>query len=132
MEVDLPESFKEKFDYVLVDAPCSGLGTLRRNPEIKWRTTEKDLRNFSSAQKIILQNAAKAVKKGGHLIYCTCSLLPEENENIVDDFLKLNSNFSICRPPDSINQQLVDSRGFFHTYPHKHHMDGFFGAILKS
>jgi 16S rRNA (cytosine967-C5)-methyltransferase len=131
LSVRLPDSLNGKFDHVLVDAPCSGLGTLRRNPEIKWRTTEKDLRNFAAAQKIILQNASAAVKKGGLLIYCTCSLLPEENENIVDDFLKHNADFSLCQPPVSINRQLFDSRGFFHTYPHKHNMDGFFGAILK-
>jgi 16S rRNA (cytosine967-C5)-methyltransferase len=131
LSAGLPETFTEKFDYVLVDAPCSGLGTLRRNPEIKWRTTEKDLRNFTAAQKVILQNVSAAVKKGGCLIYCTCSLLPEENENIVDEFLILNRNFSLCRPPASINKQLVDSRGFFHTYPYKQNMDGFFGAILK-
>jgi 16S rRNA (cytosine967-C5)-methyltransferase len=58
--------------------------------------------------------------------------LPEENENIVDDFLKHNPDFSLCRPADSINRQLIDSRGFFHTYPHRHNMDGFFGAILKN
>jgi len=131
LDVGLHDSLKEKFDYVLVDAPCSGTGTLRRNPEIKWRTTEKDLLNFTAAQKLILQNASVAIKKGGHLIYCTCSLLPEENENIVDDFLKQNHNFSLCRPTDSINRQLIDSRGFFHTYPHRHNMDGFFGAIFK-
>jgi 16S rRNA (cytosine967-C5)-methyltransferase len=129
--VGLPDSLKEKFDHVLVDAPCSGLGTLRRNPEIKWRTTEKDLPNFAAAQKVILQNASTAVKKGGRLIYCTCSLLPVENENIIDAFLARNTNFSLCHPPNSINEQLVDSRGFYHTYPHRHNMDGFFGAILK-
>jgi 16S rRNA (cytosine967-C5)-methyltransferase len=127
----LPDSLKEKFDHVLVDAPCSGLGTLRRNPEIKWRTTEKDLRNFAAAQKVILQNASTTVKKGGRLIYCTCSLLPLENENIIDNFLQHNSGFSICPPSVSINKQLIDSRGFFRTYPHRHNMDGFFGAILK-
>jgi 16S rRNA (cytosine967-C5)-methyltransferase len=127
----LPDSFKEIFNCVLVDAPCSGIGTLRRNPEIKWRTIEKDLHSFAAAQKNILQNSSAAVKKGGCLIYCTCSLLPEENENIIDDFLKHNANFSICRPPSSINSKLIDRRGFFHTYPHKHNMDGFFGAILK-
>jgi 16S rRNA (cytosine967-C5)-methyltransferase len=104
---------------------------LRRNPEIKWRTTEKDLRNFAAAQKIILQNASMAVKKGGRLIYCTCSLLPRENENIVDDFLTQNTNFSLCQPPAPINPRLLDSLGFYHTYPHRHNMDGFFGAILK-
>ena len=127
----LPESLKEKFDQVLVDAPCSGLGTLRRNPEIKWRTTEKDLRNFAAAQKVILQNASKAVKKGGRLIYCTCSLLPAENENIIDAFLARNTNFSLCHPPATIDPKLLDKRGFYRTYPQKHNMDGFFGAILK-
>ena len=131
LSVGLPESLKEKFDHVLVDAPCSGLGTLRRNPEIKWRTTEKDLRNFAAAQKVILQNASKAVKKGGCLIYCTSSLLPVENENIIDDFLTRNTNFSLSHPPPSINKKMVDRRGLYHTYPHKHNMDGFFGAILK-
>jgi 16S rRNA (cytosine967-C5)-methyltransferase len=131
LSAGLPETFTENFDQVLVDAPCSGLGTLRRNPEIKWRTTEKDLRNFTVAQKIILQNAAAAVKKGGRLIYCTCSLLPEENENIVDDFLTRNTSFSLCIPPASINKKMIDRRGFYRTYPHKHNMDGFFGAILK-
>jgi 16S rRNA (cytosine967-C5)-methyltransferase len=127
----MPDSLREKFDYVLVDAPCSGLGTLRRNPEIKWRTTEKDLRNFAAAQKAILQNASKAVKKGGCLIYCTCSLLPVENENIIDDFLTRNTDFSLSPCPASINKKMVDRRGLYHTYPHKHNIDGFFGAILK-
>jgi 16S rRNA (cytosine967-C5)-methyltransferase len=131
LSADLPDLLKEKFDHVLVDAPCSGLGTLRRNPEIKWRTTEKDLRNFAAAQKVILQKASLAVKKGCHLIYCTCSLILQENENIIDDFLARNTNFSLSRPPASINKQLVDSRGFYHTYSHRHNMDGFFGAILK-
>jgi 16S rRNA (cytosine967-C5)-methyltransferase len=131
LSVGLPDSLKEKFDHVLVDAPCSGLGTLRRNPEIKWRTTEKDLRNFAAAQKIILQNASLAVKKGGRLIYCTCSLILKENENIIDAFLARNKNFSLCQPPLSINKKLLDSRGFYRTYPHKHNMDGFFGAILR-
>ena len=131
LSVDLPDFFREKFDGVLVDAPCSGLGTLRRNPEIKWRTNEKDVFAFAAAQKIILQNASAAVKNGGSLIYCTCSLLPEENENIVNNFLQRNKDFSLCPPPESINRKLIDHRGFFHTYPHQHNMDGFFGAIIK-
>ena len=131
LSAGLPDSLKEKFNHVLVDASCSGLGTLPRNPEIKWRTTEKDLSNFAAAQKVILQNASVAVKKGGRLIYCTCSLLPQENENIIDDFLARNKNFSLCQPPASINPRLLDSRGFYHTYPHRHNIDGFFGAILK-
>ncbi len=131
LNVDLPDSFKGTFDCVLVDAPCSGTGTLRRNPEIKWRMAQKDLRGCTTAQKIILQNASAAVKKGGYLIYCTCSLLPEENENIVDEFLRCNSDFSLCQPFVSINKQLVDGRGFYRTSPHKHNMDGFFGALIR-
>jgi 16S rRNA (cytosine967-C5)-methyltransferase len=131
LSAGLPDSLKEKFNHVLVDASCSGLGTLPRNPEIKWRTTEKDLSNFAAAQKVILQNASVAVKKGGRLIYCTCSLLPQENENIIDDFLARNKNFSLCQTPASINPRLLDSRGFYRTCPHRHNMDGFFGAILK-
>lgn len=131
LNVGLPNSFKGTFDRVLVDAPCSGTGTLRRNPEIKWRMSQKDLRGFTAAQKIILQNASAAVENGGYLIYCTCSLLPEENENIVDDFLKRNVDFFPDRMPASINSRFIDGRGFFHTYPHKHRMDGFFGALLR-
>ncbi len=131
LSIALPDSFKEAFDCVLVDAPCSGLGTLRRNPEIKWRTTEKDVLAFATAQKIILHNASAAVKKGGSMIYCTCSLLREENENIVNDFLKCHNNFSLYPPPQSITGSFSDTHGFFHTYPHRHNMDGFFGAILK-
>jgi 16S rRNA (cytosine967-C5)-methyltransferase len=78
-----------------------------------------------------LQNSSLAVKEGGYLIYCTCSLLPEENENIIDDFLARNKNFSLCQLPLSINKKMVASCGFYHTYPYRHNMDGFFGAILK-
>lgn len=128
---NLPPSFQEKYDRVLLDAPCSGTGTLRRNPEIKWRLNERDLRKLAAEQKTILQNTSAAVKKGGRLIYCTCSLLPEENENIIDDFLKINPTFSIQPPPENLRGPFADSRGFFHTYPQRHHMDGFFGAVLK-
>jgi 16S rRNA (cytosine967-C5)-methyltransferase len=132
LSAGLSDEFKEKFDCVLVDAPCSGTGTLRRNPEIKWRMTQKDLLNFVARQKIILQNSSSAVKKGGRLIYCTCSLLTEENEKVVEDFLKKNNNFSLGTLPTTISRPLADNHGFFHTYPHRNHIDGFFGAILKS
>ncbi|HRS97683.1 MAG TPA: 16S rRNA (cytosine(967)-C(5))-methyltransferase RsmB [Smithella sp.] len=126
-----PSFLRSKFDCVLVDAPCSGTGTLRRNPEIKWRLTEKDLRKLVTSQKTILQNASATVKKGGRLLYGTCSLLPEENEKIVDDFLKSNADFSMGEPPASIDKRLLDSRGSLRTYPQRHNMDGFFAAILK-
>jgi 16S rRNA (cytosine967-C5)-methyltransferase len=127
----LPESLKETFDHVLVDAPCTGIGTLRRNPEIKWRTTATNLTAFARTQNTVLQNASLAVRRGGHLIYCTCSLLPQENENVIGNFLKLNHHFSICPLPESIPPQLIDPNGYFRTYPHLHNMDGFFAAIFK-
>ncbi|MEN6332536.1 MAG: 16S rRNA (cytosine(967)-C(5))-methyltransferase RsmB [Smithella sp.] len=127
----LPELWKEKFDHVLVDAPCSGLGTLRRNPEIKWHTTADDFTGFTRTQNNILQNASSAVRKGGRLVYCTCSLSPQENENVVSNFLQQNPDFSTCPPPSSIPPQLIDSNGYFRTFPHLHNMDGFFAAILK-
>lgn len=126
----LPEFLKEKFDSVLVDAPCTGLGTLRRNPEIKWHTTAADLPGFTRKQNIILQNASKAVNRGGRLIYCTCSLLPQENENVINEFLKLNPHFSVSPPSGFIAPRLIDSNGHFRTFPHLHNMDGFFAVCL--
>ena len=127
----LPVKLAEKFDQVLVDAPCSGTGTLRRNPEIKWRTQALDLKGYAATQKIILQNAAGAVKKGGRLIYCTCSLLPAENEDVIRQFLVNNPQFILAPTPEIIKKPLIDRNGFFRTYPHKHNTDGFFGTILK-
>jgi len=127
----LPAKFTEKFDSVLVDAPCSGTGTLRHNPEIKWRLQDTDIANLSKMQQVILDQASRAVKKGGHLIYCTCSILPFENEHIVRQFLVNHSEFSVEVPSEAIPSVLTDSRGFLRTYPHRHGMDGFFGAILK-
>jgi 16S rRNA (cytosine967-C5)-methyltransferase len=127
----LPAGFADKFDHVLVDAPCSGTGTLRRNPEIKWRLTAADLNALSKTQQTILRNASDAVKKGGHLIYCTCSVLPHENDEVIRQFLMENPQFTVCTPAQAISDKLMDSRGFFRTYPHRHNTDGFFGAILR-
>ena len=126
----LPESLTANFDHVLVDAPCSGLGTLRRNPEIKWRITAAHLAEFARTQNIILQNASFAVRKGGRLIYCTCSLMPQENEEIADSFLKSNPHFSACPPSEAIPRQFIE-QGLFRTYPHRDNMDGFFAAVFK-
>ena len=128
---DIPDTFIERFDHVLVDAPCSGTGTLRRNPEIKWRLTAAQLTALASTQRLILQQASKAVKKGGKLIYCTCSLLPDENENIIKYFLMKNRQFTLDTTFGIIEKPFIDGSGFFRTYPHIHDMDGFFGAVLK-
>jgi 16S rRNA (cytosine967-C5)-methyltransferase len=127
----VPNKLWGKFDHVLLDAPCSGLGTLRRNPEIKWRLTAADIDKFISLQKRILHNTSLAIKKNGRLIYCTCSLLPQENEDIITDFLSLHPHFSLCPPPTKFNQSLLYNKFFYSTYPHIHNMDGFFGVTLK-
>ena len=128
----LSPDFIEKFDCVLVDAPCSGTGTLRRNPEIKWRLKSADIQSLANSQKTVLQNAAAAVKKGGCLIYCTCSLLIAENEDIVKQFLIDFPHFTVATKHPAVSDTLFDSRGFFRTYPHRHNMDGFFGAVLRN
>lgn len=130
LNTQLPESLQNKFDLVLVDAPCSGTGTLRRNPEIKWRTTSADINKLAARQKNILQNASLGVKKGGRLLYCTCSILSQENEDIVDTFLSSNEQFSLVAPQTAIIKKFIDGKGYFHTLPHKHNIDGFFTACM--
>jgi len=123
------ESFRGTFGRVLLDAPCSGLGTLRRNPEIRWRLTPADLNRCMQAQKVLLTNAAEFVRPGGRLVYSVCTVTPEENEIVIDDFLRHHRDFKSI-PPDALPPALVDQRGFFRTAPHLHGMDGFFGAVL--
>ncbi|MFO7569514.1 MAG: 16S rRNA (cytosine(967)-C(5))-methyltransferase RsmB [Smithellaceae bacterium] len=127
----LSAEFVNYFDHVLVDAPCSGTGTLRRNPEIKWRLTAAEMKAFPKAQKIILENASRAVKKDGRLIYATCSVLPSENDDVIRQFLAANPQFTVESKPAAIPEALTDRRGFLRTYPHRHNTDGFFGAILR-
>lgn len=121
----------EKFDRVLVDAPCSGSGTLGRNPEIKWRLKPGDVQTLAKTQKTILRHAAAAVKSGGCLIYCTCSLLPQENDDVVRNFLTDFPEFSIANPSSVALNGLFDPCGFFRTFPHHQRTDGFFGAVLR-
>lgn len=127
----LPAKWIDKFDAVFVDAPCSGTGTLRRNPEIKWRLHSGDIEHFKKMQSTILQNAAAAVKKEGRLVYCTCSVLPSENEYVIGKFLADFPQFRLERPTDKILQSLTSRRGYFQTFPHRHSLDGFFGAVLS-
>lgn len=121
---------RESFDIILVDAPCSGIGTMRRNPEIKWRLSDETINKMVIFQKEILKKAALYVKKGGRLVYCTCSALPKENERIVGDFIARHNNFVRIHPLTAIHSSFVDNRGYLRTYPHRHQMDGFFGAVL--
>lgn len=127
----LPAGLIETFDHVLVDAPCSGTGTLRRNPEIKWRLKSSDIQPLAITQKNILQNASPAVKNGGRLIYCTCSLLPQENDDVVRNFLADSPPFTIETALSVHLKSFFNHDGFFRTYPHHHQTDGFFGVVLR-
>ncbi|MGZ3635666.1 MAG: hypothetical protein ACXWMO_08565, partial [Syntrophales bacterium] len=124
------KAFIESFDKILIDAPCTGLGTLRRNPEIKWRTLPAEAEECSFLQKAILENAAHYLKRGGSLIYSTCTITNEETDQVIEDFIKRHPDFICVRPPDKINSSLVDDHGYFRSYPHRHSTDGFFGAVL--
>lgn len=125
-----------KLDRVLVDAPCSGLGTLRRNPDLKWRQEEKDVTELRRKQSAILRAAAKLVKPGGRLLYATCSVLAEENEQIVHAFLAEHPEFVIRPAAEILLAQKIDvpqwgpADGFFRLMPHVHGTDGFFAAVL--
>lgn len=119
----------ETFDCVLVDAPCSGTGTIRHNPEIRYSLDLKDLRELSNKQLKILENASKVLKKGGRLIYSTCSLEKEENEAVIDSFLERNRNFQ--KSPIKLPAKFLTKEGFARTFPHRDKTDGFFIAQLE-
>lgn len=87
------EKYKEKFDKILLDVPCLGLGVLKRKPDIKWQKSKEDIEEITKTQKQILENCSQYLKKGGELVYSTCSILKEENENIINNFLKVHENF---------------------------------------
>ncbi len=128
---DSDDALPGDFDRVLVDVPCSGLGTLRRNPEIKWRIRPADIDDFSSLQKRLLEQAARCLKRGGILVYSTCTITPEENEAVIWDFLSRSGDFHLENPPDLVPASMVTEEGFFKTRPDLHTTDGFFGAILR-
>ena len=122
-----------KIDRVLVDAPCSGLGTLRRNPDLKWRQTPEGVAELARKQHDILKGASRLVKKGGRLAYATCSILPEENEAIVAAFLAENADFRQVPA-----QEILEKQGIalacgetLRLAPHTHGTDGFFAAVLE-
>ncbi|WP_042271745.1 16S rRNA (cytosine(967)-C(5))-methyltransferase RsmB [[Clostridium] dakarense] len=120
----------EKYDYVLADVPCSGLGIIRRKPEIKFKS-KAELKELPSIQKTILENASKYVKVNGILVYSTCTIQDSENINIVNEFLNENDKFELV-PIDEINIDLDNQdKGYLKIYPNIHGMDGFFIAKLK-
>ena len=121
-----------KCDRVLVDAPCSGLGTLRRNPDLKWRQSEASVAELTQKQAAILEAAARLLKPGGRLVYATCSLLAEENDAIVQAFLGANPGFRLLPASEILSRQGVEIEGdMLRLLPHRHATDGFFAAALE-
>ena len=128
-----------KFDRVLVDAPCTGTGTLRRNPDLKWRLSPEELERINAIQKSVLAHAAKLVKKGGRLVYATCSLLKRENQDVVEAFLAANPGWRLVPVAEVFEQQgihfgpgqLERFGGCMQLLPHVNNTDGFFAAVLQ-
>jgi len=121
-----------KFDRILADVPCSGFGTLRRNPDLKWRKGEVDIQRMSELQFSILRNLSRYVKEGGVLIYSTCTVFREENEDVVEKFLKGHSEFQLDRMDNLLSEKCrpLIHGSYFKTFPPKGEMDGFFVARL--
>ena len=128
----LPLSKDLTFDRILADVPCSGFGTLRRNPDLKWRKNEEDIRRLSTVQASILNNLSGYLKERGVLVYSTCTIFHEENEDVVEAFLKSHPEFAL----DDLSQILPEKcrplvkKGYFKTFPESEGMDGFFVARL--
>ncbi|MBE0624525.1 MAG: RsmB/NOP family class I SAM-dependent RNA methyltransferase [Burkholderiales bacterium] len=121
-----------KLDRVLVDAPCTGLGTLRRNPDLKWRQSVETLTAYRAKQEVILAAAARLVKPGGLMMYASCSLLEEENAEVVQSFLAGHAQFELRPAGEALAQQRIelDTGEYLRLAPHVHGTDGFFAALL--
>ena len=122
-------------DRVLVDVPCSGFGTFRRHPDIRWKKHPEQIAQFGELQLQILKTAAQYVKPNGVLVYSTCSTEPEENEEVIHQFLESHPQFSLENAYDFLpfaSASVITSEGFLQTFPHKHRIDGAFAARLRA
>jgi 16S rRNA (cytosine967-C5)-methyltransferase len=120
----------ESADRVLLDAPCSGLGVLAKKPDIKWKRDVSDILKLTKIQTGLIENAARLVKPHGVLVYSTCTVEPDENEEIVGAFLGRHPEFALEAAGEFVSRDLVNAAGFVETFPHRHGMDGSFAARL--
>ena len=126
-------------DRVLVDAPCSGLGTLRRNPDLKWRQSEKAVQELTAKQTSILESAARLLKPGGRLVYATCSVLQQENDDIAQAFTQTHHQFKPVPVAKELQRLKVEGAeglctangDYLRLWSHRHGTDGFFAAVWE-
>jgi 16S rRNA (cytosine967-C5)-methyltransferase len=131
---NLPHLFKGEWDRILIDAPCSGLGVISRHPDIKWNRKEEDLKRLSHLQRAILDETFPLLRKGGRLLYVTCTLSREENEGAVESLLADRPEARLVdlrKNAPGWCMDLIDGDGYFRSFPHMHKMDGFFGALFE-
>ena len=134
IEWHLLDATKDKYplhEKILIDAPCSGTGVIGRRPDIKWRLRKSDIQRMANLQKSILKNISNYLKPGGKLIYSTCSLEKEENQDVIDHFLKYKSDFELIGTNSLLPNNWVNSRGFMFSFPAKTNTDGLFAAVLR-
>jgi 16S rRNA (cytosine967-C5)-methyltransferase len=134
-EDEAVEEFLGSADYVLVDAPCTGTGTIRRNPGMKWSVSKQMLEELKEKQYSILSLNSQYVKPGGRLIYATCSLFRDENQNVVERFLSQHPHFELVDPSSILsryNLAPLTNKEYFQLLPHQHNTDGFFAAVMKN
>ena len=118
------------FDKILIDAPCSGFGVLSKRVDLKWKRTEQDIINMKNLQLHLLDTAASILKSGGNIVYCTCTIEPEENEKNVQHFIAKHPEFELQKIRGCVPDKYIHDQYFVQTFPHKHHMDGSFAALL--
>jgi 16S rRNA (cytosine967-C5)-methyltransferase len=131
---DLGDRYANFFDIVFVDAPCSGLGTIRRNPGMKWMVTEQTIHEVSEKQRAILHSSALLVKPEGRIVYATCTLLRQENEAVVEEFVQQNPDFVPIQTTGFLEKWkigVVQGDPYIRLLPHLHGTDGFFCAVLE-
>ncbi len=123
--------FKSNFDQILIDAPCSGFGTIQKHPDLKWRRSLEEILNFQKLQLNILKSVENLLKPNGILIYSTCTIEPSENEIVIEEFLKTQKGKFKVIPPPVLLKEFSTKKGFIRTFPHLHEMEGSFAAKLQ-
>jgi 16S rRNA (cytosine967-C5)-methyltransferase len=122
---------RKKFDKILLDVPCSGFGVMRKRVDLRWKRTEEDINAMKELQLKLLEEAGRVLAPNGRMVYCTCTIEPEENERNIRRFLKQNPEFELLKIKNQIPEKYISEHYFVYTFPHKHHIDGSFAALLR-